>query len=238
MSEQKSFEDRIDKVNELIQSNHFIEALQAVRAVKEEMLRSSPCDPSHLGWILFFEFKCLHGLGEYEQALDQAQETLPVIYTLTAGNAAFRASVCSELCVRCAKPVAKIIAFGEEAFKERSRGGNPIYALQSLQTSCNLLELRDAEDKAQGFARQMIKLGAEHQADVPVIKGFLVLLRGALRGGRDSDLRPLVDELLSVLKPLPESEQRADLMEQVSTLESSKSPLATNQPRLERFLQG
>lgn len=238
MSEQKSFEDRIDKLNELIQSNNLVEALQVARSIKEEMLLNSPCDPAHLGWVLFFEFKCLYELGEYEQALEQAQATQPVIYTLTAGNAAFRASVCSELCVRCAKPVATLVAFGEEAFKERSRGGNPIYALQSLQTSCNLLELRDAEDKAQGFARQMIEIGAEHQADVPVIKGFLVLMRGALRGGRDSDLRPLVDELVTVLKPLPKSEQRADLMQQVSTLEASKSPLATNQPRLERFLQG
>ncbi|SVD81101.1 uncharacterized protein METZ01_LOCUS433955, partial [marine metagenome] len=176
----QSIESQIDRVDALIKKQDFGQALEAVRAAKGQMLSKAPCDPSILGWVVFFEFKCLYSLKDYEAALAQAAEALACPFVLTSGNSAYRASVCSELAVRCSKPVDDIVEFAKLAFEERSRGDNPTYALQSLQTTCNLLELRDAEDDAEFFARKMIELGTEHGADVAVLKGFLMLMRGAL----------------------------------------------------------
>ena len=232
----QSIESQMDQVDALIKSQDFGQALKAARGAKAQMLRETPCDPSILGWVMFFEFKCLYSLREYDAALAQAEEALDVPYVLSSNNSAYRASVCTELAVRCNKPVDDIVTHAKAAFEERSRGGNPAYTLQSLQTACNLLEIRDAEDQAEFFARKMIELGTTHGSDVAVLKGFLTLMRGALRAGRDADLRPLVDELLGALRPLDKSEKRADLMGQVSMLESTRSPLASNRAKLERFL--
>ena len=71
---------------------------------------------------------------------------------------------------------------------------------------------------------------------MPVLKGYLNLMRGKLRTGQDKDLRPLVDELLATLRPLEKSDGRAKLMGEVSILEATRSPLASNRTRLEQFL--
>jgi hypothetical protein len=223
MTEREKIESQMDDVNQLMNQNNFSQALVQVRSIKSEMLSHAPCDPMLLGWVMFFEFKCLFSLKDYKAALAQANEALPCPFALSTNNAGFRASVCSELAVRCDEPVDEIIRFGTAAYEERQRGGEPMAML-------------NAEDKAEFFAREMIALGTTHGADMPVLKGYLSLMRAKLRAGRDEELRPLVDELLVTLRPLKKSEGRAKLMGEVSILESTRSPLASNQSRLERFL--
>ena len=237
MASTKTIEDRMDIVNALMGDNNYSVALRMVSEIKDGMLSGSECDPSLLGWVLFFEFKCLYKLERYEDALNQADEKLPMRYEMTPNNAAFRASMCSELCVRAGRPVEQVVAFGTESFLRRVRGDNVVHTLQSLNTSCILLELRDAEDKAEDFARNMIELGSKGKADVPVLKGYISLMRGKLRAGKDTELRPIVDELFGKIRELPKSNQRAELMSEVARLETSRSPLPTNKSRLARFLQ-
>lgn len=236
MTDREKIESQMDDVNQLMNQNNFSEALVQVRSIKSDMLSHAPCDPMLLGWVMFFEFKCLFSLKDYKAALAQAGEALPCPFALSSKNSGYRNSVCSELAVRCHEPIEEIIRFGTAAYEEGKRGGEPMTMLNSLQTTCNLLQLRDAEDKAEFFAREMIELGTTHGADVPVLKGYLILMRAKLRAGRDEELRPLVDELLASLRPLEKSEGRAKLMGEVSILESTRSPLASNQSRLERFL--
>ena len=229
-------EDRIGEVNELMESNNHLEALKQVRMVKEGMLLNAPPDPSLLGWVMLFEFKCLYVLGEYAAALAQATDLVSSIYTLSSNNSAYRASVCTELSVRCERPVDELIAHGEEAFNQYTHSGNPLFILKSLKMTCYLLRLRDAEDKSEAFARRMIEIGLEQGADVPVIMGFTHLMRGAQRSGRHSELKPLVDELVGRLKSLESSPTRAEMMQEVSLLESANSSFPTNGKMLESFL--
>lgn len=237
MASTETIEDRMDIVNALMDNKNYPVALRMISEIKEEMLSSEACDPSLLGWVVFFEFKCLYKLERYDDALNQADEKLTAPYTMTPNNAAFRASMCSELCVRAGRPVEQVVAFGTESFLRRVQGDNVIHTLKTLSTSCTLLELRDAEDKAEDFARNMIELGAKGKADVPVLKGYISLLRGKLRAGKDTELRPIVDELFGTIRELPKSNQRAELMSEVARLEISRSPLPSNRPRLARFLQ-
>ena len=130
--------------------------------IKKDMLNNESCDPSLLGWVVFFEFKCLYKLERYDDALEQAAEKLSSPYKMTANNAAFRASMCAELCVRAGRPVEQVIAFGTESFLRRVQGDNVLHTLQTLSTSCTLLELRDAEDKAEDFARKFFGAGGLH----------------------------------------------------------------------------
>ena len=233
----ETIEDRMDIVNGLMGSQNYAVALRQVREIKKDMLGSDCCDPSILGWVMLFEFKCLYKLGRYEDALRQAAEKPSSPYTMTPQNAAFRASMCSELCVRAGRPVEDIIAFGTESFLRKVHGDNVLHTLRTLSTSCTLLELRDAEDKAEDFARNMIEIGAKAKADVPVLRGYISLMRGKLRAGKDTELRPIVDELFGVIRELPKSNQRAELMSEVARLETSRSPLPSNHTRLARFLE-
>ena len=236
MASNKTIEDRMDIVNALMENKNYPVALRKVSEVKADLLSNKECDPSLLGWVLFFEFKCLYKLERYDDALNQATEKLDVAYDMTPNNAAFRAAMCSELCVRAGRPVEQVVAFGTESFLRRTQG-DPLHTLQTLNTSCRLLELRDAEDKAESFARNMIIFGSKSQADVPVIKGYISLMRGKLRAGKDTEIRPIVDELFGTIRPLPKSAKRAELMSEVARLETSRSPLPTNKTRLARFLQ-
>ena len=233
----KTIEDRMDVVNALMENKNYPVALRQVTEIKKDMLSSESCDPSLLGWVVFFEFKCLYKLERYDDALEQAAEKLSSPYKMTPNNAAFRASMCSELCVRAGRPVEDVIAFGTESFLRKVQGDNVLHTLRTLTTSCTLLELRDAEDKAEDFARNMIEIGAKAKADVPVLRGYISLMRGKLRAGKDAEVRPIVDELFGIIRELPKSNQRAELMSEVARLETSRSPLPSNKPRLARFLQ-
>ena len=75
-----------------------------------------------------------------------------------------------------------------------------------------------------------------HGSDTTVIRGYLMLMRGALRAGRIDALRPRVDDIVVAIGPLEKSNKRAELMGEVSMLEATRPPLPSNRPKLERFL--
>ena len=234
--EDSRVESQIDRIVAAMKAQNFNEALQRVRTLKAQLLTESAAEPTNLGWVLFFEFKCLHALRDYQGALAQAEESVSAPYVMTTNNAAFRASVCAELALRCNRPIEDIVTHATHAYEERVRGGNPSHIAQSLNTAFVLLELKDAEDHAEFFARHLIDLGRTHGSDTTVIRGFLMLMRGALRAGRIDALRPLVDDIVVAIGPLEKSNKRADLMGEVSMLEATRPPLPSNRPKLERFL--
>ena len=231
-----SVASRIDEITASMQAHKIQDALQRAQALKNEMLTTASCDPSELGWVLFFEFKCLYTLKRYQAALSQAEEALDMPYSLSANNAAYRASICAELSIRCSRPIDDIVSHAKAAYEERVRANNPRYVAQSLMTAFTLLELRDAEHHAAFFADKLIEFGAKYGSDIAVIRGFIFRMRGALRAGEHHRLTGMVDDLLKTLGPLPKSSDRAEVMGEVALLESTRTPLASNKAKLEQFL--
>ena len=124
-----------------------------------------------------------------------------------------------------------IVSHAKAAYEEAAQANNPRYVAQSLMTAFTL-ELRDARTTRHFFAELIEFLGFRHCR----YTRFIFRMRGALRAGEHHRLTGMVDDLLKTLGPLPKSSDRAEVMDKVALLESTRTPLASNIAKLEQFL--
>ena len=166
--------ERLDRISALTSEGYATKALAAARQTKAEMIEDGPADPELLGWIRYYEFRALHDLEAWTQIDDLFWQPEPQTIAMPLKNAAWIHSVSGEAAMRLgdASEVARRM---EACYRMRLEDGDPVSAVQALQTACVLLARMGRPELNTAFADRLIEAGLRFDATNAILQGLHLL---------------------------------------------------------------
>jgi hypothetical protein len=168
-------EDRLTSIHALLGEGYALKAYGLARSSKEEHLAGKEDDPRLLGWLRYYEFKCLYELRRFREAVDLFRRPEPSPFHLPLNIAAWMHSAAAE-CAAMMGRAEDVVRWAERAVELRRADGDGAGTATALNTACLLLERIGRADLNTPFADRMIELGLRTGAESAVIAGVMRLL--------------------------------------------------------------
>lgn len=180
-------EERLTRIHALLAEGY---ALKAYELAVETKRDAKDVDPRQLGWLRYFEFKCLYELRAFKEAVELFRRPEAAPYFIALKNAAWMHSVAAE-CAAMMGHAEDVVRWAERAYELRKADGDAAGMAMALNTACLLLERIGRSDLNTPFADRMIELGLRTGAENAVIEGVMRLLENYQAGGRTTVRRRL-----------------------------------------------
>ncbi|HYE99481.1 MAG TPA: hypothetical protein VEJ18_11250 [Planctomycetota bacterium] len=166
--------ERLDRIAALTSEGYAMKALAVVRQTKAEMLAAGLADPLLLGWIRYYEFRALYDVQGWKEIDELFRQPEPQTLSMPLKNAAWIQSVAGEAASRLgdAREVARRM---EACYTMRLEDGDPVSAVQALQTACVLLARMGRPEMNTAFADRLIEAGLRFDATNAILQGLHLL---------------------------------------------------------------
>jgi hypothetical protein len=203
-------EERLTRVHALCAEGYARKAHALAVDGKRALLASEERDPRLLGWLRYYELKCLYALKAWKEAVDLFRSPEPVAYVMPLKNGAWCHSVAAE-CAAELGEAEDVVRWMEKAFELRKADGDAAGMAMALNTACVLLRRLGRPDLNTPFADRMIEMGLKLGAENAVIEGVSRLLENYQARARTTVRRRLQkgETLLPELRD-PEFRAKAD----------------------------
>lgn len=183
-------EEKLTRIHALLGEGYALQAYGVAVAAKKDYLEGPDVDPKLLGWLRYYEFRCLYELRAFKEAVDLFRHPEPVPCHVPLKNAAWMHSVAAE-CAAMMGRAEDVVRWAERAFELRKADGDAAGMAMALNTACLLLERIGRSDLNTPFADRMIELGLRTGAENAVIEGVMRLLENYQAGARTTVRRRL-----------------------------------------------
>ncbi|HEX7899894.1 MAG TPA: hypothetical protein VF950_19145 [Planctomycetota bacterium] len=168
-------EDRLTRIHALLGEGYALRAYGLAADAKKEYLAEEEVDPRLLGWLRYYEFKCLIQLEAWAEAVDLFRRPEPAPFHLPLPNAAWMHLAAADGAARLGR-AEDVVRWAERAVELRRADGDGPGMAAGLDAACRLLERMGRSDLNTPFADKMIELGLRTGAESAVIEGVVRLL--------------------------------------------------------------
>lgn len=168
-------EEELTRIHALLGEGYALQAYGRAVAAKKDYLGGGVVDPKLLGWLRYYEFKCLYELRAFKEAVDLFRHPEPAPVDIPLKNAGWMHSVAAE-CAAMMGRAEDVVRWMERACELRRADGDGAGMAMALNTACLLLERIGRSDLNTPFADRMIELGLKTGAENAVIEGVVRLL--------------------------------------------------------------
>jgi len=172
---QDTFNDHMLATSELFSAGHYAASLARAQALKDQLMAAPIVDADQLGWPVYYELRCHYELGNTDEGWKLLHSDPFRLSQPSPKNRAWMCSVAAELAARLERPE-DVVAWGEECFWLRAQTGDDSSRRMCCDTVCTLLGRLDRADLNRGFAVELVRLGREHGAIQPALRGIGYLL--------------------------------------------------------------
>jgi len=170
-----SFNEQMVATSKLCQAGDFDQALLRAQALRRELFDAPIIDADRLGWAVYYELRCHYELGHTDQGWKLLHSDPYRLCQPGPKNHGWMCSVAAELAARLELPE-QVVAWGEECFWLRSGTDDAPSRMMCCDTVCTLLERLNRADLNISFAAELVRLGREHRAMRPALRGIGYLL--------------------------------------------------------------
>jgi hypothetical protein len=172
------FDTNMTQLHRDFSQAEFDTALERARRLKEEVWQARVLDAAQLGWVVFYELRCLYAMGRGAEAYALMGSKEREVAQFTRSNEGWMCSVAAEL-ASDAGQAEEAARWGEKCFVLRYLEGDTVSAQQCCATVCVLLRRMDRPDLNAPFAAEMVRAGREADALHTSLAGLDFLLDNA-----------------------------------------------------------
>lgn len=206
-------DDPLTEIHARMAEGRAREAYDLAASAKERILAEREIDPRLLGWLRYYQFKCLFELRAFKEAVDLFRRPEPAPFHLPLKNAAWMHAAAAE-CAAMMGRAEDVVRWGERAVELRLADGDGAGTAKALNAACLLLERVGRPDLNTPFADRLIELGLRTGAESAVIEGVLRLLESYEAKARGT-VRRRLEKGGALLPALRDGRKAAGALERV-----------------------
>jgi hypothetical protein len=160
--------DTLSDIESAFNTGEFDRSLLLAQLMRIQVLHGS-IDPIAFGWSRWYEFKSLHQLQRYEEALAQLDRDEPAPYAMTESCAAWMFFAAAELCALLNRPLDLVRHAGRGLEFRRDSLED---SLRLANAACRWLARLNRDDLNATFAWLQIRRGHAERAHSAVLEGI------------------------------------------------------------------